>query len=240
MPYTSMQKKLFSLSDPVYKDFNKKLIPNIDTKTVIGIRIPVLRAFAKDFFKTNRAETDQFMNMLPHFFFEENNLHAFFIECLKDFDEVICAAGMFLPYIDNWQTCDIFSPPVFKKFPDKLYGYILRWLESPHEYTVRFAIEMLLRYYLDERFKPEMLELVCSIQSDSYYVRMMAAWYFSIALVKQWDTTLPYFAQQRLEPFTLYKAIQKACESRQLSPEQKTYLKTLRKSFRPNSPFTAQ
>lgn len=222
---TELQQKLFSLQDTAYKDFNKKLIPNVDETTIIGIRIPVLRKFAKEFFTENHSEALSFMKELPHRFFEENNLHAFFIECIRDFDEAVRKTEQFLPYIDNWQTCDSFTPPVFKKFPEKLYPYILRWLKSPHEYTIRFALGLLLRYYLDEHFKPEMLELVAALTSDAYYVRMMVAWYFSTALVKQYDATLPYFTVQHLDTFTHNKAIQKACESRRISPEQKAYLK---------------
>ena len=223
-----IQKELFSFKDEAYKNFNKKLVPNIDEKTMIGIRTPVLRSFAKKFFKTYPDEVQSFMNSLPHTYFEENNLHAFFIEQIRDFDTCLAKTEAFLPFIDNWETCDLFSPPVFKKHPDAVYQRILVWLKSEHCYTVRYAVGRLLANYLDGEFKTEMLELVTAVSSDEYYIKMMVAWYFSFALIKQYDAALPYIQNRRLEPFTHAKAIQKAIESRRIPAETKAYLKTLK------------
>jgi len=223
-----IQTQLFSLQDTAYKAFTQKLIPTVDEKTIIGIRIPGLRKFAKEFFKTGPAQTADFMKNLPHRYFEENNLHAFLIEHIKDFDTAIKETEIFLPFIDNWATCDSFKPPLFKKHPDAVYQKVLTWIQSAHTYTVRYAIGLLLSYYLDERFKPEMLALVSAVQSEEYYVNMMIAWYFSFALIKRYDAALPYIEKKTLSPFTHNKAIQKAIESRRISANIKAYLKTLK------------
>lgn len=223
-----IQKELFSFRDEAYKAFNKKLVPNVDEKTMIGIRTPVLRSFAKNFFKSYPDKAEAFMKVLPHIYFEENNLHAFFIEQIRDFETCLAKTEAFLPFIDNWETCDLFSPPVFKKHPDAVYQRILVWLKSKHCYTVRYAIGLLLSNYLDAEFKTEMLELAASVESDEYYIKMMVAWYFSFALIKQYDAAIPYIQNRRLEPFTHAKAIQKAIESTRIPAETKAYLKTLK------------
>ena len=224
----SIQSKLLSMQDTAYRDFNAKLIPTVDPKHMIGIRTPLLRKFAKDLFKTEPKQAAAFMQTLPHRYFEENNLHAFIIETIKDFTTAITETERFLPFIDNWATCDLFAPPLFKKHPDEVYQKILLWIRSPHTYTVRYAINLLLSNYLDDRFKPEMLELVASVKSEEYYINMVIAWYFSFALIKQYDAALPYIKQQRLTPFIHNKTIQKAIESRRIAPEVKAYLRTLK------------
>ena len=168
------------------------------------------------------------MQTLPHRYFEENNLHAFLIENIKDFDAAMSETERFLPFIDNWATCDTFAPPLFKKHLDELYQKILIWIRSPHTYTVRYAIGLLLSNYLDERFKPEMLELVSAVKSEEYYINMMIAWYFSFALIKQYDAAIPYIKKQTLAPFTHNKTIQKAVESSRIPAEIKDYLRTLK------------
>ena len=224
----SIQSKLLSMQDTAYRDFNAKLIPTVDPKLMIGIRTPLLRKFTKDLFKTEPKQAAAFMQTLPHRYFEENNLHAFLIENIKDFDTAITETERFLPFIDNWATCDSFSPSIFKKYPDAVYQKILTWIHSAHTYTVRYAINLLLSNYLDDRFKPAMLELVSAIKSDEYYINMMIAWYFSFALIKQYNAALPYIKKQTLAPFTHNKTIQKAIESRRISPEIKDYLRTLK------------
>ena len=224
----SIQSKLLAMQDISYRDFNAKLIPTVDPKLMIGIRTPLLRKFAKDLFKTEPKQSATFMQTLPHRYFEENNLHAFLIENIKDFDTAITETERFLPFIDNWATCDTFAPPLFKKYPNEVYQKILLWIRSPRTYTVRYAINLLLSNYLDELFKPEMLKLVASVKSDEYYINMMIAWYFSFALIKQYEAALPYIKKQTLAPFTHNKTIQKAIESRRISPEIKDYLRTLK------------
>ena len=225
---TPIQERLFTFQDTDYKAFNKTLIPTVDEHTMIGIRMPVLKKFAKEFFRTEPECVADFMNSLPHQYFEENNLHAFFIENISDFDTAIKETERFLPFIDNWATCDSFAPRIFKKYPDAVYQKILQWIQSDHPYTMRYAIGLLLSNYLDEQFRPEMLELVSNVRSSEYYINMMIAWYFSFALIKQYDAALPYIKKQTLTPFTHNKTIQKAIESRRISPEIKAYLRTLK------------
>ena len=223
-----IQHKLLSMQDKAYRDFNAKLIPTVDPKLMIGIRTPLLRKFAKDLFKTEPKQAAAFMQTLPHRYFEENNLHAFLIENIKDFDTAIAETERFLPFIDNWATCDSFAPRLFKKYPDEVYQKILIWIRSPRTYTVRYAINLLLSNYLDDRFKPEMLELVSTVKSEEYYINMMIAWYFSFALIKQYDAALPYIKKQTLAPFTHNKTIQKAVESYRIPADVKDYLRTLK------------
>ncbi|MEA4932734.1 MAG: DNA alkylation repair protein [Lawsonibacter sp.] len=222
----AIQRRLFELQDPKYKDFQCKLMPTVNPETVIGVRTPELRKLAKDYSKSPEAII--FLKILPHRYYEENNLHGFPIETIKDYDAAIAAVDAFLPYIDNWATCDLLSLKLFKKHLPELYEKIKVWLKSDKTYTVRFGIGMLMSFYLDEHFKPEMLALVAGVRSDEYYINMMIAWYFATALAKQYDETIPYIREQRLEKWTHNKAIQKAIESYRISDEFKVYLRTLK------------
>ncbi len=221
-----IQRRLFELQDLKYKDFSSKLMPTVNPETVIGVRTPDLRKLAKEYSKA--PEAMEFLKILPHRYYEENNLHGFLIETIKDYDAAIDAVDAFLPYIDNWATCDLMSPKVFKKHLPELFEKIRVWLKSDKTYTVRFGIGMLMSFYLDEHFKPEMLKLAADIRSDEYYINMMIAWYFATALAKQCDAALPYIQNQRLEKWTHNKAIQKAIESYRISDETKAYLRTLK------------
>ena len=221
-----IQRRLFEMQDLKYKEFSSKLIPTITPETVIGVRTPDLRRLAKEL--TKKSEALEFLEILPHRYFEENNLHGFLIETIKDYDNCIAAVEAFLPYIDNWATCDQMSPKLFKKHLPELYDRIKIWLKSDRTYTVRFGIGMLMEFYLDEQFQPEMLELSSDIHSDEYYINMMIAWYFATALVKQYATALPYIQNQRLDKWTHNKTIQKAVESYRISDETKAYLRTLK------------
>lgn len=222
----NLQAELFILADEDYKKFHSKLIPNISPDKIIGIRTPILRKISKEIYKS--SDKDLFLNSLPHEYYEENNLHAMLIEQIKDYDTAVRRTEEFLPYIDNWATCDIFSPPVFKKYPAELYKKIKLWLRSEHTYTKRFAITKLMSLYLDENFKEEHLSLVSEIRSDEYYVNMAIAWYFATALAKQYKASLPYLANHKLNTWAHNKTIQKAVESYRISSEQKEYLKTLK------------
>lgn len=221
-----VQRKLFRLQDLKYKEFQCKLMPTVNPETVIGVRTPDLRKLAKEYSKT--PEALEFLKILPHKYYEENNLHGFLIETINDYDTAVAAVDTFLPYIDNWATCDLISPKVLKKHLSELYEKIKVWLKSDRTFTVRFGIEMLMSFYLDEHFKPEALELVAGIRSEEYYINMMIAWYFATALAKQYDAVLPYIQNQRLEKWTHNKAIQKAIESYRISDESKAYLRTLK------------
>lgn len=222
----TLQTELFALADEDYKKFHSKLIPNISPNQIIGIRTPILRKFAKEFYKN--SSKDLFLNSLPHEYYEENNLHAMLIEQIKNYNEAICRTEEFLPYIDNWATCDIFSPPVFKKHPDEFYEKIKLWIRSEHTYTKRFAITKLMSLYLDENFNDEHLLLVSNVKSDEYYVNMAIAWYFATALAKQYEASLPYLTSHKLSSWIHNKTIRKAVESYRITSEQKEYLKTLK------------
>ncbi len=214
---------LFALQDKEYRKFISALLPTVDAETIIGIRTPVLRAYAK-----KMAGREAFMRDLPHKYYEENNLHAFLIEQISDYDACIAALNDFLPYVDNWATCDSMRPRALKKEPVRLLADIERWLASDHTYTVRFGIQLLMLYYLDEYFDPTYLKRVSAIQSEEYYINMMIAWYFATALAKQYDATLPYIKERRLSPWVHAKTIQKAIDSYRITPEQKAYLRELK------------
>jgi 3-methyladenine DNA glycosylase AlkD len=201
-------------------------MPTVNPETVIGVRTPDLRKLAQEFSKM--PEASEFLKILPHAYFEEYNLHGFMIETITDYDTVVTALDKFLPYIDNWATCDLISPKVFKKHLPKLYEKIKVWLKSDRTYTVRFGIGMLMSFYLNDDFRPEMLELVACIRSKEYYVNMMIAWYFATALAKQYEAALPYIQEQRLEKWTHNKTIQKAIESNRIETNTKAYLRTLK------------
>ena len=221
-----IQVKLFALQDKAYADFQSKLLPTVQRETVIGVRTPDLRKMAKQLSRTPAAQ--EFLQSLPHRYFDENQLHAFILSEEKDFGTCLAELERFLPFVDNWATCDQLSPRCFKKHAAELLPHIRKWMRSTHTYTIRFGICSLMRYYLDEAFLPEYLQWVASIKSDEYYIRMMQAWYFATALAKQWDATLPYIEQHRLEKDTHNKTIQKAVESFRITDEQKALLKTIR------------
>ena len=217
---------LFDLQDREYRDFQAKLIPSASADKMIGVRTPALRKFAKDLAK--REEIGGFLNDLPHRYFDENQLHAFIISQLKDYEQCMDEVIRFLPYIDNWATCDQLSPKVFRKHRPKLIDQIRKWIISDRTYTIRFGIGMLMEHFLDEDYDPAYPEMVACIRSDEYYVNMMIAWYFATALAKQYDSILPFIKNRRLDPWTHNKTIQKARESYRISPEQKEYLKALK------------
>ncbi len=226
---TPIQERLFELQDIKYADFQSNLTPTLSRERFIGVRTPELRALAKKLAAVRKIE--EFMKELPHFYFEENQLHAFLIAEEKDFSVCLAELERFLPYIDNWATCDQLSPKVFKKEPEKLLPCIRLWLDSSHIYTVRFGIGMLMRYFLDERFELKYAEQVAAIPSDrDYYISMMVAWYFATALAKQYDAILPFLEENRLGIWTHNKTIQKAMESYRILPERKAYLKSLKRS----------
>lgn len=236
MENIDITKELFNLQDEQYRNMQIKIIPNIDAERIIGVRTPPLRAFAKDLVKKSKSSLDisrtttDFLEKLPHEYFDENQLHAFIICEEKDFEKCMNRIERFLPYIDNWATCDQLSPKIFRKQENRkaLLPYIDKWIRSPHCYTIRFAIGLLLQHFLDEEFKEEYLDKAASVRSDEYYVKMMVAWYFATALAKQYDAALPFIEEKRLEKWTHNKAIQKAIESYRVTPEHKEYLRSLK------------
>ena len=223
----NIQERLMELQDPAYREFNSRLLPTVDPNTVIGVRVPALRKLAKEFAK--KPEAAAFLTDLPHRYYEENCIHGFLIETIKDFDWCVAALEQFLPYVDNWATCDMMSPKVLKQDLPRLLEQSRAWMASDHVYTIRFGILCLMRHFLGEEFQREVLDWVAEIRSEEYYVNLVIAWFFAEALVKQYDTALAYMEQRRLAPWTHNKAIQKARESFRITPEQKAYLKTLKR-----------
>lgn len=218
--------ELLEQQDKEYRDFQRKLIPTVAPDRIIGVRTPVLRKMAKEM--ARQEDTKDFLDTLPHHYFEENQLHALILSEEKDFEHCIAGIEPFLPYVDNWATCDQMVPKVFKKHTDELLFYIQKWIASDHTYTVRFAVGMLMRFYLDEKFEPEYLEMVAAVKSGEYYVRMMVAWYFATALAKQYDAAVMFLEEKRLEPWTHNKTIQKSVESYRIDEEKKAYLRSLK------------
>ena len=218
--------RLLKVQDKKYKEFQAKLVPNIDPNTIMGVRTPDMRNIAKEVFGTKEAE--EFLNELPHKYYEENLVHFFLIAMIKDFDECINKVEEFLPYIDCWPVCDQASPKVFKKNRDKLLPYIKKWMKSKHVYTARFAMRMLMNEFLDKDFKEEYLELVANKKGEDYYLKMMIAWYFATALAKQYDASVKYIEDKKLDPWVHNKAIQKAIESFRVTDEHKEYLRKLK------------
>ena len=221
-----LREELFRLRDAQYGDFQAKLLPTIDRETIIGVRTPDLRSFAKRVLK--REDAAQFLEALPHRYFDENQLHAFMLSEIKDYEDCLDGVNRFLPFIDNWATCDQLSPKVFKRHRQELLSSIKAWLSSDHTYTIRFAVGMLMAHYMDEDFDPAYLETVSKLRSGEYYVNMMIAWYFATALTKQYPSALLYIENRRLDAWVHNKAIQKAVESYRIPQAHKDYLKTLR------------
>ncbi len=221
-----IEEELFRLRDEAYRDFQSKLIPNVPAERMIGVRTPALRACAKAL--ERRPEADDFLMALPHRYFDEDQLHAFILSEMKDFDRCLAGVDRFLPWVDNWATCDQLSPKCFKKHKRELLPCIRRWMDSGATYTVRFGIGMLMQHFLDGDFDPVYLEWVADVRSEEYYVNMMRAWYFATALAKQYEAAAPYIERRALDPWTHNKAIQKAAESYRVTAERKAYLKTMK------------
>ena len=223
----SIRETLVSLADPAYRAFHSKLMPTVNPEKILGVRVPRLRKLAKELAGTQAAA--EFLRDLPHGYYDEDNLHGFLIAAGKDFDQILDQLDRFLPYVDNWATCDLISPKVFKKHLPELEEKIPTWLAAEAEYTVRFGLGTLLGFYLDGAFRPEHLEWAAALKREEYYIRMMVAWYFATALAKQYDHALPYLEKGRLDLWTHNKTIQKAVESTRVCPEHKAHLRTLRR-----------
>lgn len=221
-----LEKELFELQDIKYKEFHQKLMPTVNPEKVIGIRTPVLRKFSKEFGK--REEAESFLKNLPHKYYEEDNLHAFLLEEIKNYDKLIEELNKFLPFVDNWATCDMMRPKILRNHKEELLEDIKKWLNSKDIYTIRFAVNCLMNYYLEEDFKTEYLVWVKNIESKEYYINMVRAWYFATALAKQYDETIKILESNVLDKWTHNKTIQKAIESYRITKEQKTILKKLK------------
>lgn len=218
--------RIIEEKDDDYKKFQAKLVPNIPSDTIVGVRTPQLRKIAREVFESDFR--DEFINDVPHKYYEENLIHFFILAMIKDFEQCVYMTEAFLPYVDCWPVCDQSSPKVFKKNHQKLLPYIKKWIASNHTYTARFGIRMLMNEFLGEDFKEEYLELVACKSGEDYYLKMMIAWYFATALAKRYDETIKYIEERRLDEWVHKKAIQKAIESYRVTDEHKEYLKSLR------------
>ena len=221
-----IRQALFGMQDPKYRDFQIKLIPGSDPETMIGVRTPDLRSYAKELLK--RGDFSAFLSELPHKYFDENQLHAFILSDMKDYETCIREVERFLPYVDNWATCDQMSPKVFKKHKTELLEHVKTWIGSDKTYTVRFGVGMLMEHFLDSDFDTSYPKMVCQIKSQEYYVNMMRAWYFATALTKQYESAVVFIEDKKLDVWTHNKAIQKALESYRVTPEHKEYLRSLK------------
>ena len=226
MKKSDLHKELKKLQDLKYRDMQVKIIPTVEPSSIIGVRTPELKAMAKEILKS--GDYEDFLNDLPHKYFEENQLHAFILSGMKDAASCFEELEKFLPYVDNWATCDQMSPKIFKKHKDELLKRVKEWIKSDETYTVRFGVGMLMEHFLDDDYDVKYPEMVSKLRSDEYYVNMMIAWYFATALAKQYDTIIPYIEKKKLDKWTHNKAIQKSVESYRITDEQKTYLKTLK------------
>lgn len=223
---TELQRSLFELQDLKYRDFQSKLLPKTEKEKIIGVRTPILRKFAKEFAQTKEAQ--KFLQELPHQYYEENNLHLMLVTQIRDYKKCLKEVTQFLPYIDNWATCDLPLPKCFEKHKAELIVDVKNWIVSNDTYTIRYGIGVLLRLYLDEDFKDEYPKLVSAVISDEYYVNMMIAWYFATALAKQWEAVIGYLKDRKLPEWVHRKTIQKAIESNRITEEQKAKLRGLR------------
>lgn len=222
-----IQDRLLALRDEKYAAFTAKLIPNIDPSRVVGVRAPQLVQLAKEL--KGSAVAREFLALLPHRFLEENGLHAALLNSMREYATVVEEVERFLPYVDNWATCDSLSPKVFARHTAELLPLVRRWMASRHEYSCRFGIGMLMRHFLaPDTFRPDFPQWVAAIGRDEFYVKMMQAWYFATALAKQWDAAEPFMHEGRLPEWVRRKSIQKALESFRVSDLHKSHLRTLR------------
>lgn len=218
--------RLFAMQDKEYRDFHAGLIPNVDKENIIGVRVPDLRKYAKKI--AAHSQVEEFLSAVPHQYYDENNLHIFIVEQIRDYEECLRQVERFLPYVDNWSTCDMWAPKIFASHTDELLVHIREWINSEKTYTIRFGLGMLMRFYLGDIFCPEYLELAASVKSEEYYVKMMVAWFFATALSKQYEAALPYLQEKRLSGWVHNKTIQKACESCRIAPDRKEQMRLLK------------
>lgn len=227
MNVNEIQKELFKNQDEKYRDFQSKLLPSVNPLSIIGVRTPILRTLAKRLYKEN--DYSDFLSDLPHKYFDENQLHAFLISEIKDYEVCVEELNKFFPFVDNWATCDQMSPKIFKNHKKELSEQIDVWISSEKTYTLRFAVGMLMQHFSDADFDLKYPKMISAIQSDEYYVKMMIAWYFATALAKQYDSILPFLENEVLDKWTHNKTIQKCSESYRITDEQKKYLRTLKR-----------
>ncbi len=220
-----IRQQFYTMAEESYRDFQAKLMPTMEKHRIFGIRTPILRAFANEFYQTEDSEA--FLHALPHESYEENNLHALLLMKIRDIKRLEPELDAFLPHIDNWATCDMLSLKILKTYPETRMRLAKKYLADNHTYTIRFGIGILMRYELDDPFTPTIPELAASLHSEEYYVKMMQAWFFATALAKQYDAVLPYLTERKLDPWVHNKTIRKAIESDRIPLDHKNFLRTL-------------
>ena len=239
---TDIQNRLASLADPEFRSFHMKLIPTVKPERVLGVRTPAVRALAKEIM-SEPDDCRAFLNDLPHRFYDEDQLHAVFISGVRDVCQAMTELERFLPYVDNWATCDILSPSCFKKDPktlrdfchDTLVPYRSSDVAPDMVYTVRFAVNMLMKFFLGDRLEEWMPDtvasLVCTEDNErfpraDYYLDMGAAWYFATALAYNRGDILPYLSERgRMRDTVRRMAVRKSIESYRIDDKTKDYLR---------------
>lgn len=220
-----LQKKLFELQDLPYRDFMSVWIPNIEKEKIIWVRIPILRKF----FKENLELLDEkFLSDLPHKYHEENLLHIYFLNSLKDFAEAFVLTEKFLPFLDNWAVTDAFNPKSFQKNKEKIFEKIFPWLDREEVYAKRICIYFLMKNFLGENFKKEILEKISKIKSEDYYLDMIISWFFAESLAQNYDETIDFIKSKKFSKSIQNKIISKARDSRKINIEIKNFLKNFR------------
>lgn len=219
-----IRKMLLDLKDEEYRKFTLKLIPNIEENKVIGVRAPKLREIIKKELK-NIESKEKYLNQLSEFkYFEEYNIYMYILEKEKNLEKAIYRIKEILPFIDNWATCDISSPKIFKKYPKEVYRFAKECINSDKPYIKRYGIGLLL----SNRLYDYTDLVINSEDNDQYYVKMVKAWYLSMALVYNYEKTIKYFEEKKIDKWVHNKALQKAIESRQIDINVKEYLKKLK------------
>ncbi len=225
-----IKKKLFELADEKYKIFHSGLCPGVNN--IIGIRVPVLRNYAKDLIKS--YPLNDLLNEIDDAYYEEIMLKGMLIVLAKneDIEIILDYISSFIPKIDNWAICDVFcaSLKITKKYKDDMWIFLQRYLTSNKEFEIRFSIVMILDYYIEEQYLERDFEIFDMIESKDYYVQMAVAWAVSICLIRFYDETVDYLKKCKLDNFTFNKSLQKAIESYRIKDEQKEYLRNMKRS----------
>ena len=224
-----IKKELEQLADKKYKEFHKGLCPG--TENILGIRVPVLRDYAKKLSK--EYEIDELLNHIDNEYYEEIMLQGMLIglEKNKDIQAILKEIEEFVPKIDNWAVCDVFCAglKITKKHLKVMWDFLQKYVVSDKEFEIRFGVVMILDYYITEDCLEKNFAIFDHIESDKYYVQMAVAWAISICLIKFYDKTIEYLKQTKIDKFTYNKALQKAIESYRISDEQKIELRKMKK-----------
>jgi len=227
--YKKIRQDLLTLQDKKYKDFHSSLCPG--TNNIIGVRVPVLRNYAKKLSKQENFKN--YISFDKTVYYEEVMLQGMLIGFIKNTDikEVLEVIKNFIPKIDNWAVCDIFCAGLkaVNKNKDTFWSFIQKYLKSKKEFELRFALVIILDYFIDDKHIKDALNIFDNIKHDGYYVKMAIAWAISVAFVKFPETTMMYLKNNNLDDWTYNKALQKICESLRVSKETKKIIKEMKR-----------